>query len=214
MRIARVDVSQRYRGRTDVVSSTARILTRVGEAVVIALVALSCLATWAAPAAADAHTDDLAPQPSPVAQGSHTPTPDPAPQADTHTSTPPTSSIHVTTRTTVGAPTQPLSSRVLRTSQTSAPSAATDTTAHHVAPPPRFRSHAAVHPVRAAQNQSARVGLLPFPLALPRDLLVLPRAGAPAPRNGLLLLLSSVAMAVVAVAASVLLRRLRGLASA
>jgi hypothetical protein len=54
-----------------------------------------------------------------------------------------------------------------------------------------------------------------FPLALPRDLLLLPGkaldAGATGRRNGVLLLLSSLAMAVLAVASFALLRRLRRL---
>jgi len=59
---------------------------------------------------------------------------------------------------------------------------------------------------------------LAFPLALPRDLLLLPsdalRAGDPTRRNGVLLLLSAVAMAVVAAASFTLLRRLRRLDAA
>jgi len=62
------------------------------------------------------------------------------------------------------------------------------------------------------------VGSLAFPLSLPRDLLLFPRealrAGPPVHRNGILLLLSSVAMGVVAVASFTLLRRLKGLESA
>jgi hypothetical protein len=59
---------------------------------------------------------------------------------------------------------------------------------------------------------------LSFPLALPRDLLLLPRAALRASvrgrENGVLLLLSAVAMAVVALASFTLLRRLRRLVAA
>jgi len=56
---------------------------------------------------------------------------------------------------------------------------------------------------------------LSFPLALPRDLLLLPgralQAGETGHRDGMLLLLTSLAMAVLAVASLSLLRRLRRL---
>ncbi|MGB8877314.1 MAG: hypothetical protein WCD11_13395 [Solirubrobacteraceae bacterium] len=69
-----------------------------------------------------------------------------------------------------------------------------------------------------ARTTSTRVGPLSFPLALPRDLLLLPgaalRDGVPGHRDGVLLLLSAVAMAVVAVASFTLLRRLRGMEAA
>ena len=61
---------------------------------------------------------------------------------------------------------------------------------------------------------STRVGPLSFPLALPRDLLLLPRVGDPSRQDGVLLLLSAAAMAVVAVASFTLLRRLRRLEAA
>ena len=54
------------------------------------------------------------------------------------------------------------------------------------------------------------VGPLSFPLALPRDLLLLPRVGDPSRQDGVLLLLSAAAMAAVAVASFTLLRRLGG----
>jgi len=63
-----------------------------------------------------------------------------------------------------------------------------------------------------ARPQATR---LSFPLALPRDLLLLPAAalhdGTTGHRDGVLLLLSSLAMAVLAVASFALLRRLRRL---
>jgi hypothetical protein len=56
---------------------------------------------------------------------------------------------------------------------------------------------------------------LAFPLAWPKDLLVLPRAtlqaGTASRRSGVLLLLSAVAMGVLALAGVSLLRRLRRL---
>jgi hypothetical protein len=61
----------------------------------------------------------------------------------------------------------------------------------------------AAHPI----SQSFLLGLLPA------DLLRLPKADAVSHRDGVLLLLSSVAMAVLAVASFALLRRLRKLES-
>ena len=83
MRIARVDVTQRYRGQTDAGSWTARTFARFGGAAVIAVLALSCLGLPAArAAAAHGHAGDPSPQAAPGSSPS-TPAPDPAPQAAT-----------------------------------------------------------------------------------------------------------------------------------
>ncbi|MGO9904644.1 MAG: hypothetical protein ACLP4R_28520, partial [Solirubrobacteraceae bacterium] len=75
-----------------------------------------------------------------------------------------------------------------------------------------------VRHVPPTRTTSTRVGPLSFPLALPRDLLLLPRdalrVGVPGHRDGVLLLLSAAAMAVVAGASFTLLRRLRRLETA
>src|ERR1700733_2742462 len=209
--MACVDETQRYRGQKDAGSSTALRLTGWGETLVLALLALICLAFWAAPSSAKTHSADPAPQQAPAAQSPGSPSPDPAPQADarttpSHTSAPTRPSIHVTTSTQSSRSTssQPLSSSVVQTPTVSAPPA------RRTSSPAR----APIHHVRAARKPSPRVTGLSFPLALPRDLLPSLRADVPVHRNGVLLLLSSVAMAVVAVASFTLLRRLRRLESA
>jgi hypothetical protein len=85
--------------------------------------------------------------------------------------------------------------------------------------PPRSRrtaTHAtAAYHSPATPRDSLQTTSIPFPLALPRDLLLLPRAalnsGADSRRNGVLLLLSAVAMGVLALASLTLRRRLRRL---
>ena len=79
--MACVDETQRYRGQKDAGSSTALRLTGLGETLVLALLALICLAFWAAPSSAKTHTADPAPQQAPAAQSPGSPSPDPAPQA-------------------------------------------------------------------------------------------------------------------------------------
>jgi hypothetical protein len=222
--MARVDVPQRYRGQKDAGSSTARILTRLGEVTVIALFALTCLAVCAAGASAKGRAGDPSPQPAPAATHS-TPAPDPAPQADTQTvssrtSAPATPTIHVTTSTTSSGTHSavPLSSQVVPAGSASALPPSTGAPSHPASSLPHNASRAPVHRVSAARHPSARVGSLAFPLSLPRNLLLFPRAalraGVPVHRNGVLLLLSAVAMGAVAVASFTLLRRLRGLGSA
>jgi len=209
--MACVDETQRYRGQKDAGSSTALRLTELGETLVLALLALICLAFWAAPTSAKTHAADPSPQQAPAAQSPGSPSPDPAPQADarttpSHTSAPTRPSIHITTSTPSSRSTssQPLSSSVVHTPTVSAPPA------RRTSSPVR----AQIHHVRATRKPSSRVTGLSFPLALPRDLLPSLRADVPVHRNGVLLLLSSVAMAVVAVASFTLLRRLRRLESA
>ena len=224
MRIARVDVTQRYGGQTDAGSWTARTLARIGGAAVVAVLAQSCLGVSAAQAVAlHGHAGDPSPQAAPGSSAS-TPAPDPAPQAAPR-STPIRSSTPSTRQTTSpvsnGHPTTVISSPVVpvvpvRTSSvtpasSSVPSRGTSAPAHSV-------SHHRVRHVPPARTTSTRVGSLSFPLALPRDLLLLPgdalRAGDPGHQNGVLLLLSAAAMAVVAVASFTLLRRLRRLEAA
>ena len=201
------DLSQRYRGQKEAGSCTACTLARLGAAATAAVLALSCLAPSAAQAAKHASAGDPSPQPSPVSSGS-TPSPDPAPQAVTrstpsHAAAPSTPAIRRTTPAVSTVATPPVSPA--RTFSAQPPSSVVRSPS-----PGRVRHR---H-VPGARHASARVGPLSFPLALPRALLLFPRAGAPVHRNGVLLLLSSVAMAVVAVASFTLLRRLRRLEAA
>ena len=91
---------------------------------------------------------------------------------------------------------------------------ASGSVAHGTSAPARPVSHREARHASATRAASTRVGPLSFPLALPRDLLLLPRVGDPGRQDGVLLLLSAAAMAVVAVASFTLLRRLRRLEAA
>jgi len=79
----------------------------------------------------------------------------------------------------------------------------------------RNSSHVRAHRAPAPRQARSEATQLSFPLSLPRDLLLLPgsalHAGETGHRDGVLLLLSSLAMAVLAVASFTLLRRLRRL---
>jgi hypothetical protein len=220
LRIARLDVAQRYGGQMDAGSWTARILARLGGAAAIAVLMLACLAPAAARAAKHAPARDPSPQAAPVSNGG-SPGPDPAPQAASHStvshaSTTSTPSIRQTTS--VVSTRHPItvnSSPVAPARTASAQSASHSAPARSSLPPARPSSHKRVRHAPATRPTSPRVGSLSFPLALPRELLLLPRAalraGAPDRQNGVLLLLSGVAMAVVAVAGYTLLRRLKRL---
>jgi len=222
LRIARVDVAQRYGGQAHTGSWTARIFARLGGAAVVAVLALSCLTLPAAQAAASTgHAGDPSPQAAPGATAS-TPAPDPAPQAATrstpsHTSAPSTPAIRQSTSTvSTERPVTVTVSPVVPARTSSTPPAVNSTPSN---PASAHRaSHRTARHVPAARPGSTRVGPLTFPLALPRDLLLLPsdalHVGDPAHRNGVLLLLSAVAMAVVAAASFTLLRRLRRLEAA
>ncbi len=221
MRITRVDVTQRYGGQTDAGSWTARTLARIGGAAVVAVLALNCLGLPAAQAAAvHGHGGDPSPQAAPSSSAS-TPAPDPAPQAaprstPTRTSTP--SIPQTTSPVSTGHPTTVTSSPVVPVRTSSVPPASIGVPSHAASAPAHPASHHAVRHMPPARTTSTRVGPLSFPLALPRDLLLLPRdalrAGVPGHQNGMLLLLSAAAMAVVAVASFTLLRRLRRLEAA
>jgi hypothetical protein len=209
-------LSQRCRGQKDAGSWAAGALVRLGEAALIAVFALTGLAPAAAWAASHAPTADPAPQPAPVAS-SPSPTPDPAPQTaprstQSHTSAPATSSTQAPSvvSTSTG---RPHVSTVIGSSAVPARPSTTSLAPSHVPRQTHRLSPPGVRHLAAPRPDSALVGGLKFPLALPRDLLLLPRdairAGSRTQPSGVLLLLSSVAMAVVAVASFVLLRRLR-----
>ena len=207
MRTTCVDVSRRYRGLKDAGSCTARSVARIGRAVAIAALALTCLASTAAQAAGKASAGGPSPQPAPASSGA-APTPDPAPQAAMR-STPPRTATQLPRS---AGPIAPIESSGGGTTQqgtaTGSPpgparteSIGRDRTTH-----PAPREHARRSPAVRAVSPS-------FPLPLPRNLLLLPRNALGvtlrAHREGILLLSAAVAMAVLAVASFTLLRRLR-----
>jgi hypothetical protein len=211
------DRSHRYRGHTDAGSWTACILARMGGAAAVATLALGCLIPAAARAASDGHASDPSPQRAPVS-GPGSPAPDPAPGSTTsHPSTQTTPSIRVTTpAVSAGNRITVTRSPVARAGTSSVPSVSTGAVSRS-APTPSS-AHGRARHAPATRRPPPRVGPLSFPLALPRDLLLLPRAALRASvrgrENGVLLLLSAVAMAVVALASFTLLRRLRRLVAA
>jgi hypothetical protein len=182
--------------------------------VVLALLALSCLAPVAAMARSDRLAPDPSPQKAPPLTSPSTPSPDPAPQAATrsvpsHFTPRPTTSSQVTTE---------IPPRVAHVTVPAQPSTTSSTVAHvSTVTRPKVRHPASVsrvrHPVRPAGTKPVS---LSFPLGFfARDLLRLVpgpfRAGAVDHRGGLLLLLSSLAMGVLAVSSFALVRRLKRL---
>jgi hypothetical protein len=205
---------QRRRGQTDAGSWAARITARICGSMLLVLIASSWPAAAGAIAATGGHASDPAPQKAPTSGGSSQPSPDPAPGAastspEHHQSTVTRPAIQVpvvTTpaRTVVVTPANTVSAPATKTVESGPPP-----TQH--SPPSRVRAARAEAP-RHARSQATQ---LSFPLTLPRDLLLLPNkalgGGETGHRNGVLLLLSSLAMAVLAVASFALLRRLRRL---
>jgi hypothetical protein len=219
LRTGRRRLRQRYRGQTDWSSWAARVFARSGEALALALLLLGCLG------AAGASAANPTPQKAPASTSSRQPSPDPAPQAEvkpstSHTSAPTAPAIRRPNAvssspalTNTSAATRP------RVVQLATSPAATGAPSRGARVPPRSRraaTHAtAAHHSRATSRESPQTTSIPFPLALPRDLLLLPRAalnsGTGSRRSGVLLLLSAVAMGVLALASLTLLRRLRRL---
>ena len=219
MRTGRRRLRQRYRGQTDRSSWAARIFARWGEALVLALLLLGCLG------AAGASAANPAPQKAPASTSSPQPSPDPAPQAEvkpstSHTSAPTAPAVRSPVAVSSSpAPTNTSTATSPRSVQLATSPAATGAQSHGARVPPRSRRTAthttAAHHLAATPRDSPQTTSIPFPLALPRDLLLLPRAalnsGTDSRRNGVLLLLSAVAMGVLALASLTLLRRLRRL---
>jgi hypothetical protein len=205
----------------DAGSWAARIVARICGTMILALVASSWPAAAGATAVTRGHASDPAPQKAPVVGSSSQPSPDPAPQAEvgstvTHTSVPRTPTIRVPVvvapATTVRTP----ASTVRTAATVGAPAANNVTSSPSPAQPVRRNSsHVRVPHVAAPHHAQPQATRLSFPLALPRDLLLLPdralHVGEAGHRDGVLLLLSSLAMAVLAVASFALLRRLRRL---
>jgi hypothetical protein len=210
---------QRYRGHTDRSSWAARVFARWGEALVLALLLSGCLG------AAGASAANPTPQKAPASTSSRQPSPDPAPQAEvkpstSHTSTPTAPAIRrPVVVSSSPAPTNTSATTGTRLVQLATSPAATGAPSRGARVPPTSRRTAthttAAHRSPATPRDSSQTTSIPFPLALPRDLLLLPRAalnsGADSRRNGVLLLLSAVAMGVLALASLALLRRLRRL---
>jgi hypothetical protein len=207
---------QRRRGQTDAGSWAARITARICGAMLLVLVASSWAAAADAIAATGGHASDPAPQKAPTSGGSSQPSPDPAPGAastspEHHQSTVTRPAIQVpivtTPARTVVTPANTVSAPATKTVNSSPPPRQTA----RRSPPSRVRA-ARAEPPRHARSQATQ---LSFPLTLPRDLLLLPDkalgGGETGHRDGVLLLLSSIAMAVLAVASFALLRRLRRL---
>jgi len=198
---------QRYRGRTDRGSWTARVIARLGEPVALALLSLCCVGAAGASAASPA------PQKAPVSAQSGQPAPDPAPQAEVQ----PRVSIPKTT----------VSSRPVVVSST--PTETTPRIVHVVtspvitvapssggrpAPPSRPATTHKPSPAsrpKATHRPRSQVTSVAFPLTWPKDLVLLPRAGTDNRSDGVLLLLSAMAMGVLTLASLSLLRRLRRL---
>lgn len=208
---------QRRRGQTHAGSWAAQIVARTCGTVVVVLVISSWPAAAGATAATARHSADPAPQKAPTtAGGASQPAPDPAPQA---ASTAPASHRSASTGPVTRVPVivTPTTSAATRTGTVGTPTQRTAVSSPPPAQPvrhtsaPRLTAHRA-SPPHHAQSQPTH---LSFPLALPRALLFLPdtalRAGDTGHRNGVLLLLTSLAMAVLAVASFMLLRRLRRL---
>ena len=206
---------QRPWGQTDAGSWAARITARISGTMILVV-----LLTWPAVAVAGAATrgqaSDPAPQKAPTSGASSQPSPDPAPQASTtspvtHRSTVTTPAIRVPvvttpTRTAVVAP----------TSTVIAPAANVATSSQPPAQPARHAStpHVSIRRAPAPHHMRSQTTQLSFPLALPRDLLLLPGKAlhdTSGRRDGLLLLMTSLAMAALAVASFALFRRLRRL---
>ena len=209
---------QRRRGQTDAGSWAAQMVPRICGTVILVLVALSWPGAAGATAATRGHASDPSPQKAPTSGASSQPAPDPAPQANTTSPAP-----HRSTGTSpaVGVPVVTTPTRtvvVTPTSTVSAPATKIVASSPHRTQPARRTSPAhvvRVHRAATPRHAPSQATPLSFPLAIPRDLLLLPGtalgAGTTGHGNGVLLLLSSVAMAVVAVASFTLLRRLRRL---
>jgi hypothetical protein len=209
---------QRYRGQTDRSSWAARIFAQSGEALVLALLLSGCLGAAGASA-------NPTPQKAPASTTSRQPSPDPAPQAEvkpstSHTSTPTAPAVRRPVAVSSSpAPTNTSAATRPRLVQLATSPAATGAPSRGARGPTTSRRTAtrttAAHHSPATPRDSPQTTSIPFPLALPRDLLLLPRAalnsGTDSRRNGVLLLLSAVAMGVLALASLTLLRRLRRL---
>jgi hypothetical protein len=188
------------------------VIAQLGESVVLALL------VFCATGAAGASASTPAPQKAPSAGTSGQPSPDPAPQADVkpHVSIPTAPAVRrpvvvssapaETTPRIVHVQTSPATTPAAPSSSTRAPTPSRPVTPHLA----RHRPTAARRPPVTERPRSQATSLA-FPLTLPRDLLLLPRAGTDSRSDGVLLLLSAMAMGMLTLASLSLLRRLRRL---
>ena len=227
---------QRRRGHTEAGSWAAQMVARICGTVIVALVVSSWPAATGAAAATPRPAPDPVPQNAPTSGAASQPTPDPAPQVRTTSPASPRSTpispmirvpVVVTPPRTVSAVTPP------RTVSAPAPKIVIASPRPKIviaSPRPKIviASPRPAQPVRPTASSHVRAARAPaphrarpqatrlsFPLALPKDLLLLPgralHAGETGHRDGVLLLLTSLAMAGLAVASFALLRRLKGL---
>jgi len=204
---------RRRRGQTEAGSWAARIVARTCGTVVVVLVVSGFLVSAGATAATPRLDPNPSPQKAPTSGAASQPTPDPAPHATStvpapHQSTPAEPPIRV-----------PVDVAPARTDNAPAANTVTASHAHVSRPPapsgrPASTQHARVPRASASHRAGSQATRLSFPLGLPRDLL-LPRvalhAGTDSRGDGVLLLLSAVAMVVLTLASLALLRRLRRL---
>jgi hypothetical protein len=209
---------RRYRGQTDASSWAAGTLARSGALVVLALLLVGCFSPTTASAASHHQAAEPSPQKAPAVSSSNTPAPDLAPQAVvtphvSHSSPPPaptrTAPVVVAPRiVAVTTPAQP-SGQAAHTSTVSR------TPAHRPSPRRTKVSHPSPRHAVATRTVAHPISLGFFLGRLPNDLLRLPQAalqaGEESHGGGVLLLLSSVAMGVLAVSSFALMRRLRRL---
>jgi hypothetical protein len=206
-------LGQRHRGQTDAGSWVADPLSRFRALGVLAVLLISALLPDAASAGSRRMAPDPSPQKAPRSESAAAPTPDPPPQAALRSQSP-----HLTPSSpTLVAVTPRVNPRSERVTTSDAAGVQASTARHtgsrrqHPRAAPRGRTHAR----HAAPSRSTRVSLS-LPLGfLTRDLLRLApgalRSGAASPSDGGLLLLSALAMAILAVASFVLLRRTKQL---
>ena len=220
---------QRCRGQPRAGSWAAGELARLGAAAGVTLLVATSLATTTASAASHGTAAGPSPQIAPPLPSPEIAAPDPAPQAasrtvESHPATPPPSSVEIpaavppveTAPARATAPPRPYRAASSHGAVVTASSNATvhpgrrhrHSTSRRRSPP---RRAPAVHRTKPAAVSSW------FPFAfLRKAFLALPRVavhpGAESHRGGILLLLCSVAMGVLAVSSFALLRRLKRLA--
>jgi len=204
----------------------AGMVSRLAGAVVVLLIVSSCLVTAEAGARAHHFTPDPSPQRAPAVAPSVVPTPDAVPQAAsrvaTHSSTAtgpmsrPSIVVHSTGTGTVHTTATVQSASRVRASGAATVPASHRVTVAHSAHRRRTPAHSAsAHRGHASHRATLYSAASLSPTFAPTDSLGAPVAAVHAGRldhpDGLLLLLSSLAMAGLAVASLALLRRLRGL---
>lgn len=217
--------TRRRLGQCDAGSWAAPVLAPIVGAAVACVLVLACVGSGIAYAKSLGVAPDPAPHPARSDPTAATPSPDPSPQAATSGS-PSTSQVSSvrsdgTSRPPAPAVMSPRTGNAIRSAATPASSGAANATRAGSGKAtggdtrrglPRRQRHRAMQPTRAPSGSSARSDLGPLALMLRRlGELFRPanQAGSGAPqRNGLLLLLSAVALGVLVMASSSLRRLL------